>query len=306
MRFRDALEGYWLENRLAFSQNTVNDYSLTFRRFEEMVGDRPVSEIGADDVRRFLYQLAEMGLGDKSRANAWTALSSFWSWAEVELDIPHVIRGRVKRPRYSRKRIVPYAEDEVVLMIKACDLTDTWRSSTGRLVQSKRPTAERDRLMIIVLLDTGVRASELCNLELRDYDNGDGRLTVRHGKGDKERDVYLGARGQKALWKYLLKRKGDPGSAPLFPSRSGAALERNNLRKTLQRIGRRAGVAGVTVHRFRHTFAINFLRNGGNVLALQELLGHEKLDTVRIYARLAEVDLRRAQQAASPADGWGL
>jgi len=74
----------------------------------------------------------------------------------------------------------------------------------------------------------------------------------------------------------------------------------------LQRIGRRAGVAGVTVHRFRHTFAINFLRNGGNVLALQELLGHEKLDTVRIYARLAEVDLRRAQQAASPADGWGL
>lgn len=57
---------------------------------------------------------------------------------------------------------------------------------------------------------------------------------------------------------------------------------------------------------FRHTFAITFLRNGGNVLELQRLLGHEKMDTLRIYVELAQLDLANAQAAASPADHWGL
>ncbi len=60
------------------------------------------------------------------------------------------------------------------------------------------------------------------------------------------------------------------------------------------------------MHRFRHTFAVNFLRNGGNVLELQEMLGHERMDTVRIYAKLAEVDLQAAQQRSSVADNWRL
>ncbi len=59
-----------------------------------------------------------------------------------------------------------------------------------------------------------------------------------------------------------------------------------------------------TVHKFRHTFAITFLRNGGSVLELQRMLGHERLDTVRIYASLAEADLQEAQKRASPADNW--
>lgn len=69
---------------------------------------------------------------------------------------------------------------------------------------------------------------------------------------------------------------------------------------------RRAGVSHANVHRFRHTFAITFLRNGGNVLALQKLMGHEKMDTLRVYVELAQMDLQKAQQLASPADRWGL
>lgn len=69
---------------------------------------------------------------------------------------------------------------------------------------------------------------------------------------------------------------------------------------------RRAGVSHANVHRFRHTFAITFLRNGGNVLTLQKLMGHEKMDTLRVYVELAQMDLQKAQQLASPADRWGL
>lgn len=68
----------------------------------------------------------------------------------------------------------------------------------------------------------------------------------------------------------------------------------------------RAGVSHANVHKFRHTFAITFLRNGGNVLELQKLLGHERMETVRTYAELAAMDLANAQAHASPADNWGL
>lgn len=69
---------------------------------------------------------------------------------------------------------------------------------------------------------------------------------------------------------------------------------------------KRAGVKKANVHRFRHTFAVNFLRNGGNILALQDLLGHENMDTIRVYVKLAETDLRTAQRRASPADNWRI
>jgi integrase/recombinase XerD len=83
-------------------------------------------------------------------------------------------------------------------------------------------------------------------------------------------------------------------------------MQRTGLRLLISRIGLRAGVPDAGVHRFRHTFAVNFLRNGGNLLALQDLLGHKRLDTVRIYAKQAEVDLERQQKGASPADRWRL
>lgn len=73
----------------------------------------------------------------------------------------------------------------------------------------------------------------------------------------------------------------------------------------LDRLGEATGVRNVGAHRFRHTFAINFLRNGGSPLLLQELLGHERLETVRVYVKLAEQDID-AGAKHSPADNWRL
>lgn len=307
MRFSDALEGFWLERRRGYSEHTVRDYSVTFRRFRQFIGDANVDGLSADDVRRFLDSMQQRyGLSDKTLCNYWTALSAFWTWAEAELGVAHVIRGRVARPDYRRPQIVPYRMEDVTAMIQACARAEGWRTSTGKVVRGKRPTADRDRAIIVLLLDTGLRASELCNLQIRDYDRERGSVYVRDGKNGKDRTVYVGDGAKRAIWRYLLGRRDARDNAPLFATGSGRHIDRNNLRQTLQRIGKRAGVSGVTVHRFRHTFAITFLRNGGNLLALQELLGHEKLDTVRIYARLASVDLERAQRAASPADGWNL
>jgi integrase/recombinase XerD len=306
MLWEDAIEGYWLEKRRGLSKATVSDYTNTFRQFSAFIGDKHIEQLTASHIRGFLNSLADRGLADKTLANAWIALSSFWSWAEHELNVPHIIRGRVARPRWKRKAIVPYTEDEIVRLLQACEYTKPWRTRNGRWAKTKRPTASRDRALIIILLDTGLRAQEICDLQIGDYDHKTARLRIRHGKANKERYVYLGETARKVLWRYFIARKDILPKQPIFPANTGRHLERENLLDTIKRIAGRAGVTNVNLHRFRHTFAITFLRNGGNVLALQALLGHEKMETIRIYARLAEVDLVEAQRTASPADNWRL
>jgi integrase/DNA-binding XRE family transcriptional regulator len=151
-----------------------------------------------------------------------------------------------------------------------------------------------------------IQESELVALKLRDYDRKRGQVMIRHGKGDKTRVIFVGNATRQAIWRYLAERGDLPDSAPLFATHDGKPLDRYNVYKMLHLIGRRAGVRNVYPHRFRHTFAIAFLRNGGNPLELQEMLGHARLDTVRIYVHLAEIDLERAQKNASPADNWHL
>ncbi|RIK40841.1 MAG: hypothetical protein DCC55_13890 [Chloroflexi bacterium] len=119
---------------------------------------------------------------------------------------------------------------------------------------------------------------------------------------------FLGDRARKAIWRYLAQRpgKGPEGTLPLFTVQGGGRFTRRNLHQLLQRLGDRAGVAGVHPHRFRHTFAINFLRNGGNIFELKAILGHESLHTVQNYLRLAEADIETAGRTRSPADRWKL
>lgn len=302
-----ALDLYWLARRRDFSRHTEEDYGRTFARFGEHVGNRPVAQIGSRDVHRFLNHAQEAyQLGRKTLSNYWTALSSFWTWAEVELGVEHVIRGRVPRPRYRRRSIRPYDAPEVRALLAVCTHMEPWTAPGGKMVYTPRPSALRDRAMLLTLVDTGVRASELCNLEIRDYNRRRQELVVRAGKGDKERSVYLGQAAGEALDLYLAPRGRPAPGRPLFAARGGGALDRDALRLLIVRLAQRADVAGANVHRFRHTFAINFLRNGGQVLALQALLGHESLETIRIYVQLAQADLQREQQASSPADGWRL
>lgn len=305
MKISTVIDGYWLDRKREFSPHTYRNYTQTFADFLTFVGDVEFGTITARDIKRFLtYLVDERRYTKRSLYTAWVRLSSLWTWAEGELGTPHIIRGQVAAPRYTEALIEPFTQDEVKALLTAAEYGKPWQTRTGKTVQSKRPTVDRDRAIILTLLDTGIRAQELCDLTLADYDDKRGRLHIRHGKGDKERVVFLGDRAKKALWRHLADRLTPP-NAPLFPARSGEHLDRDNLRHTLQRIAKFAGVSNVYPHRFRHTFAINYLRNGGNVLVLQALLGHEQLKTVQIYVKLAELDIENARRH-SPADNWKL
>lgn len=310
MDLAHALEGYWLEKRRGFSKHTISEYEVTFRRLVAFLGeDIELGDITGDHIRRFLEHVTtSYGLAPKSLSNVWTALSSFWTWAEIELQVTHVIRGHVKRPQYRRQPIQPYTQTEIAAMLESCGHKATWTSRHGRQVQTERQTQRvlRDRAIIMILVDSGIRAQELCDLTLEDYDSKAGHLHIRHGKGNKARYVYLGESTRKALWRYLATRGKPAATAALLATSNNTHLDRDGLRHSIERCATRAGVEHANVHRFRHTFAIWFLRNGGSVLELQHLLGHEKLDTVHIYATLAQTDLASAHRKASPADNWRL
>ncbi len=132
---------------------------------------------------------------------------------------------------------------------------------------------------------------------------------ARHcpGKGKQGKNPALTATG-------LVRRSGSTWQAEkryqanqfLFETDVGTPFDRNSLRKAIVRIGNRAGVRGANVHRFRHTFAINYLRNGGDPYSLQRLLGHSTMEMVKRYLAIAQADLERNHKLASPVDNWRL
>jgi site-specific recombinase XerD len=103
-----------------------------------------------------------------------------------------------------------------------------------------------------------------------------------------------------------LHRDDPPPKAPLIATNRETKMQRRQLLRRLQKIGERAGLTDITVHRFRHTFAIQFLRNGGNIFALQQALGHSTLNMVRRYLAIVDSDMEKTHQIASPITNWGL
>jgi integrase/recombinase XerD len=266
-------------------------------------------------------------LSPKTIFNIHTNLSSFYSWAVKEELIDRNLIQTIDRPGYEKPVIQPYTKDEIILLLKGCDTTRTWRTHVA--TASARYTAARDRAIILLLLDTGMRAEELCGIALGDVNLDANSLVVRgkgKGRDKKERTVYFGKLCAKALWHYLLPRLSSPspsgrgsqmpgafpgagGEVPLFLSRGvidDLPMNRKSLYQLLKDIGDRAGVPHVHPHRFRHTFAITYLRNGGDVFTLQLLLGHSDMEMVRRYAAIAQSDCANAHRKASPVDNWRL
>lgn len=303
MKLSDAIEGYWLDKQLSFSSRSIKVYAWVFNHFSEFVGDVEIEAIASNDVRRFLGHLrTEHKLSKRTVHDHWARLSSLWTWAETELKIEHVIRGKIKRPAYPKTLIDPFTAKEVRLMVIAAEYQKEY-TRNDKTIKARQPTANRDVAIVLTLVDTGIRVQELCDLTITDYDQGRGRLHIQHGKGDKARYVILGNRSRKALWRYLADRPTRKDKEPLFVTREGKPVDRFQVHRLVERIGDQAGVENAHPHRFRHTFAITFLRNGGNIHLLKELLGHETLEMTMHYARLAEQDIDKAA-AHSPADNW--
>ncbi len=317
-----AIDGFLLHKAAeGRSQSTLASYRIFLGKLLDYLGNVPFQGITLDDLRGFFAMLGQSHLSPKSVRNIHLCLSSFYNWAVAEgLHDENPIK-RIVRPKAELPAIQPFTKDEINAILKALARSDPWRDRPT--IRNKRPTATRDRAIVLMLLDTGLRASELCGLTVGDFDQVTGHVVVRRGKGGKARMVLASKATGKAVWRYLLERTEegrdlagralagrDPDpTAPLFVSEwSGypRPMTRGSLLSLLKRAGDRAGVPHVHPHRFRHTFAIEYLRNGGDIYTLQSILGHSSLEMVRRYLAIVQDDLDAGHRAASPVTNWRL
>ena len=320
MKLEKAIEGFLVScSAEGYSRHTISDYGSHLRRMSRYLGNPELDEISAQSLKEFFawlrneYQPVRKN-GDTSLLKpvtlnkCWCAVRGFYNWAEVDLDIARPDNS-LKAPKFDRPTITPFTEKEIKAILKASEYSALAETSNRTPFKMKTPNAVRDKALILVLLDTGIRASECARLRVRDVNLENGEtFIIPHGTGQKtkSRHVYLGNAARKALWKYLAKRKDIANDDFLFLTNYDRPMNRGSIRLVFRRIGKRAEVSPCYPHLFRHTFAIQYLRNGGDVFTLQRMLGHSTLDMVKRYLSIAKTDIQTAHRKASPVDRWRL
>lgn len=286
---QQAVQSFLLDCQArSLSPKTIAYYRqdlATLTRFLDAQGIATVDALRPDAIRRYLIALQDSH-NDGGVHGHFRALRAFVRFLVAEQELPSNPLANVKAPKTPKSIIEPVSLDTVSRMLKMC---------TGDL-------AERDKAMLMTLLDSGLRASELLALDVGDLDLASGRVVVQHGKGDKARVVFLGARARRAILKMLKTRAGAAPTSPLWQTTDGRRLAYGGLREVLRRRARAAGVSEPSAHDFRRAFALLSLRGGCDVYALQRLMGHADLTVLRRYLAQTEDDLRAAHERASPVD----
>jgi integrase/recombinase XerD len=272
------------------SSQTMDYYRYRLQAFVKFLAANGLStspkDVTPQVARAFITW--ELGRNSASTANhSVAALKTFFAFLVEEgvlRDDPARALGKVKA---ARKVIETFSLEEIELIVETCR-----RNFTG----------VRDRAIIMLLLDCGLRATELCELTLDDIDWHDQTLKV-FGKGAKERVVPFGANAHKALSQYV-SRRPELETHRLFVSCYGNPIGRFLLRDIVRSRSRKAGLTGVRAspHTLRHSCAVSYLRNGGDVFSLQKLLGHSDLTMTRRYCELSNTDVRERHRLYSPGD----
>jgi site-specific recombinase XerD len=261
--FNEFLIDLKIEER---SPKTILFYRDRLKWFVKFIKpETPLKDIGTGDIKSFF---AKQNIQHIYSYHAkYRALRAFLKWCVRQnyiLESPLTIRP----PKLPDIIKPAFSDDELRKIINAC------QGSLGL----------RNKAMVMVLIDTGIRREELAGIKLVDI-NLDARLVSITGKGRKQRLIPITPATLKTIWRYLKERKSP--SEYLWLSEEGRPLTGDGVGQMLQNLMGRAGIGGhkTSCHVFRHTFANNFLDNGGDPLDLQYLLGHASLKMVEQYSR---------------------
>jgi integrase/recombinase XerD len=311
-----SLKGYRI-NCIAdgYSPLTIRVHQSALETMAKHLGNPEVEDITSQDLQDFMYYLRTVyepkrnGVQQLSSASLhryWKAIRSYFKWAAIEFEIPRP-DTKLPMPAYTNKEVKLFTKEEIVRLLKACEEVEV-NPKDGDPYTYRRPTRLRDKALILVLLDTGVRVGEFTRLNVGDLRLEAAQLEVRphHIRKTTPRTTFLGKSAQRALWSYISKRERREPDDPLFLTYDDKRMNIAAVYSLLLRLGEKAGVANVHAHRFRHTCAIEYLRNGGDIFTLQSILGHKSLKMVRHYLSIATNDVAAAHRRASPADGWRL
>ncbi len=284
---------------------TVSWYHDMVKRFVLYVtngSEATLSEFTLENARSFVASLqgqscryenhpnrekVEGGLSPNTVHAYVRAMKAFSAWLGVEGYTKADVLSRLKRPKLPETMIQILSDDEIN------NLLDSINYNTFQ--------GARQYLIILLLLDTGGRADELVNIKLENIDMEDEQIKVM-GKGRKERLVPFAKNTKKHLQRYLTTWRPESESEYLLLSQDGTPMTYEGLSHTVKRLGINAGIPRLHAHLLRHTFAVKYLMNGGDIMSLKRILGHVTLDVTQLYLHLADTHIKTQHSKFSPVD----
>lgn len=278
---------------------TVKYYKTEVTKIMRVIG-KPYDQVTADDIRYYLAKRVQMDRVSKVTANSERrALSSFYQWLQKEEILLKNPMNKIDSLKEAKKKKKAFEQIEVERIRDAC-------------------RTNREKAMVEVLLSTWARVSEVVQIKIDEIEN---ERVVVHGKGEKDRYVYMTPKAQLMVSKYLEERTDT--NPYLFPRAKNAGnvkamtkgkrknemaewykksanvddekhMDAGSLEHVIRGIGKRASVKNTHPHRFRRTGATMALRTGMPLLKVSKLLGHEQISTTQIYLDISDEELMQA------------
>ena len=298
MNWKFLLKEYrnFLRIEKGLSKNTFEAYFRDIERYqwfmEDQRGHSSALEVTTSEIRKFLQYLVEdCFLNERSLARNLSSLRSFHDFLLHENHTEKDPTSLLDAPRLTRKLPSVLSVEEIDLIFDAIDHSS--------------PLGTRNRAMLELLYSSGLRVSELVNLEIQNVYFDEGFVRV-FGKGSKERLVPLGSSASKHIHLYkdhirnqLVPLKG--AEDILFLNRRGNRLTRNMIFIIIKALVKEAGINKVvSPHTFRHSFATHLIEGGADLRAVQEMLGHESITTTEIYLHLDRDYLKEVHRTFHP------
>jgi len=256
---------------------------LAFEQFCRLNGVNQVLNITPDLIRLFILDLQETGHTGGGVHTYYRSIRAFLNFYSNEHE-PESWKNpinKVKSPKVEIEPIEGISIEAVTKLIDACDKY----SFMG----------QRNRTILLLLLETGVRAQELLSINIEDIDFTDSSILIRQGKGRKPRSVFMGNSARRQLRKYIKSLKRDTGV--LFINKDGERLKYGGLREVIRRLSVIAGIPEQGIHNFRRTFAIEQLRRGVDVYTISKLMGHTSLQVLSRYLKQTKSDLQTSYKS---------
>jgi len=273
------------------SSKTAENYKLYLERFVEFTNDLHVDKITSEVIRKYRLWLNRYKNNNNDELSTITqsyhliALRGFLGYLSKR-DIPSLSPEKIELPKISRQQVTFLHYDEVTRILDAISLDDE--------------QGLRDRAIIELLFSSGLRVSELVNLN-RDHVNTFRREFMVRGKGQKDRPVFIGQAAAERVKDYLAARLDNLPPLFLSYSRNNISSQTGDYRRltarSIQRIiNKYAKLAGITKHvsphTMRHSFATDLLMNGADLRSVQSMLGHSNISTTQVYTHVTDQHLR--------------
>ncbi len=296
MNWKSAQEDYhhYLKIERGLAQNSIKNYLWDIKKLVLFLDGNDLTDsplhIQKKTVQRFIYEVAKT-VNPRSQARIISGLKSFFNYLVFEDYRNDNPMDLIESPKIGRKLPDTLSEEEINALIRAIDLS--------------KPEGERNRAMLETLYGCGLRVSELINLLISDLYFDEDFIKVT-GKGNKQRFVPIGEITKKYITIYRkevrVHQSVQKGSGDiLFLNRRGKQLTRAMIFTIIKQLAEKIGLKkNISPHTFRHSFATHLLKNGADLRAIQQMLGHESITTTEVYMHVDRTHLAEVMNKFHP------